>query len=109
MKWVLVHPKEMKMSNEAIQDLVQAAIDQNFNKANEVFSDMMSDKVFDALNQEKIAVADRIYNGVEPEQDDYEVDDDVDQQYDPDLELSDEEIEAELEDEINDETEELEN
>ena len=100
MKWVLVHHKEMTMSEE-IQDLVQAALDQNFNKANEVFSDLMGAKVSDVLDQQKIAMADQIFNGAEPEEDDYEAsEDDVEQQDDADLELSDEEIdEIEFDDE----------
>ena len=87
--------------SEEIQDLVQAALDQNFNKANEVFSDLMGAKVSDVLDQQKIAMADQIFNGAEPEEDDYEVsDDDVEQQDDTDLELSDEEIdEIEIDDE----------
>ena len=94
--------------SEQIQDLVQAALDQNFNKANEVFNDMMTQKVTDALDQEKIAVANRIYNGIEPEEevnlDDIMVDD-------PDLELDDD-IDAEIDaavDEFNSEDDEVEN
>ena len=94
--------------SEQIQDLVQAALDQNFNKANEVFNDMMTQKVTDALDQEKIAVANRIYNGIEPEE---EVDLDDIMVDDPDLELDDD-IDAEIDaavDEFNSEDDEVEN
>ena len=74
--------------SEEIQDLVQAALDQNFNKANEVFSDLMGAKVSDVLDQQKIAMADQIFNGVEPEEDNH--DEDIDPE--DDLDLSDEEI-----------------
>lgn len=105
MKWVLVHHKEMKMNSEEIQDLVQAALDQNYNKANEVFSDLMGAKVSDVLDQQKIAMADQIFNGIEPEDDDYQAsEDDVDQQDDADLDISDEEL-----DEILADDEEVEN
>ena len=84
-----------------IEDLVQAAMDQNFNKANEVFGELMGVKVADALDQEKIAVANAIYNPTE--------EDDAD---DEDLDLTDDEIEAELDDavdEFNSEDDEVEN
>ena len=69
-------------------------MNQDYTTANEIFNDMMSNKVSDALDQEKIAIANQLYNGGEPEDDDYEVDDvDIDQQDDTDLELDDEEWE----------------
>ena len=85
---------ENEVETNPINDLVQAAMNQDYTTANEIFNDMMSDKVSDALDQEKIAIANQLYNGGEPEDDDYEVDDvDIDQQDDTDLELDDEEWE----------------
>lgn len=92
MKWVQVHHKEMKMNSEEIQDLVQAALDQNYNKANEVFSDLMGAKVSDVLDQQKVAMADQIFNGIEPEEDDHEASED------DDLDISDEELDEILAD-----------
>ena len=85
---------ENEVETNPINDLVQAAMNQDYTTANEIFNDMMSNKVSDALDQEKIAIANQLYNGGEPEDDDYEVDDvDIDQQDDTDLELDDEEWE----------------
>ena len=85
---------ENEVETNPINDLVQAAMNQDYTTANEIFNDMMSDKVSDALDQEKISIANQLYNGGQPEDDDYEVDDaDIDQQDDTDLELDDEEWE----------------
>lgn len=83
----------MKMSEETtnpIEDLVQAALDQNYTAAADIFGNVMGEKMSTALEQEKIAVAGQIYNGEEPEED---------------IELSDEELEDALEDD-DEETEE---
>ena len=59
-----------------IQDLIQHALDQNYNKASEVFGDIMTLKVNDIMDQEKIKLASQIYNGaeeVEASDDDYDL------------------------------------
>lgn len=53
-------------------DVLQGA---NFANAETLFNDILGDKVQDALDAEKIAVADQIFNGVEPEE--MELDDNV--------------------------------
>ena len=50
-------------------DLVQHALDQDFNKANKVFGDVMGTRINDILDQEKVKLADQIYNGVQPDED----------------------------------------
>lgn len=82
----LKNPKEMKMS-EALEDLVQAALDKNYTAAQDIFGDIMGEKMSNALEQEKIAIANRIYNGGE---EDFEDDEEIE---DEDLELDDEEQE----------------
>lgn len=80
-----------------VQDLIQAALDQNYNHANEVFGNLMGQRMTDALEQEKIAVANQIYNGKEPEEElDLDIDDedlevDEDEEIDDDEDLEDEE------------------
>ena len=70
-----------------VTDLIQHALDQDYNKANKVFGNMMGVKVNDALDQEKIAMADQIYNDIDPEEDDdYEEDDEDNTQGELDLE-----------------------
>ena len=61
-----------------IQNLIQNAIDQDFNKANNTFNDIMTIKMSDLLDQEKIRIADQMYNGVEDEEDDGQLDLDLD-------------------------------
>ena len=74
-----------------IKDLIQYALDQDYNKASEVFGDVMSVKISDLLDQEKVKLAGQIYNGEETEGDGQEDVDDVD------IDLSDEELDAALE------------
>lgn len=53
-----------------INDMIQYALDQDFNKANDVFNDMMTVKLSDVLDQEKIRLSDQIYNGAGEEEED---------------------------------------
>lgn len=55
-----------------VTDLIQHALDQDYNKANKVFGNMMGVKVNDVLDQEQVKLADQIFNGAEPEEDDEE-------------------------------------
>ncbi len=84
--------KRMSEMSEEMRDLIQNALDQDYNKANKIFSDVMTVKVQDILDQEKIKLADNIYNGVEEIEDDDEVEVDDDQ-----LEMEDEEDDQETE------------
>ena len=59
--------KEIK---ENIEELVQSSFQQDYNKANKVFGDIMSAKLGDLLDQEQIAVANSIFSNEEPEVDD---------------------------------------
>lgn len=77
--------EETEVVTNPIEDLIQSATTQDFSAASDIFNDIMSSKMADALEQQKIAVANRIYNGVEPEDEDLELDDE-------DLELDDEDL-----------------
>ena len=77
-----------------IQDLIQNTIDQNYTNANGNFADIMTLKLNDVLDQEKIRLADQIYNGVE----DREGDEDEDEQLELDLDGDDEEVSDESSD-----------
>lgn len=86
-----------------IKDLIQNALDQDYNKASEVFGEIMSVKMSDLLDQEKIKLAGQIYNGEEPEEDtDEELADISDEELDAALEGDDDESE---EDEVSEEDE----
>ena len=79
-----------KKMSEDTQTMIQHALDQDWNKANKIFGDMMSAKVQDVLDQEKIRLADQIYNGAEEE-----LEDEVE-------EIDDEQLELELDDKTDD-------
>lgn len=80
--------------NDNVKELIQYALDQDYNKASEVFGQVMSIKTQEVLDQMKVNLAGQIYNGQEAEEDD-----------DALADMSDEEIDAELEDapEVDDE------
>ena len=83
---------------DAVKDLIQNALDQDFNTANKVFGDIMGLKVQDILDQEKIRIADQMYNDA-PEEEQLELDledepieDDVDELEDDADEVTDEDV-----------------
>jgi hypothetical protein len=49
-------------------DFVNALQTGSFSNAESLFNDILGDKVQQSLNAEKVAVADQIFNGVEPEE-----------------------------------------
>jgi len=51
-----------------IQDLIKASLDQDYNHANKIFGEVMTIKMSDLLDQEKVRMADQVYNGVEEEE-----------------------------------------
>ena len=65
-----------------IEDLIQHSLDQDYNKANEIFGSVIGTKLDDALEQEKIKMANSVYNGEEDDEEqldfDLESDDDTD-------------------------------
>ena len=89
-----------------IKDLIKYALDQDYNKASQVFGEIMTIKTTDLLNQEQIKVAGQIYNGAEEDDEDEDVtiddadlddiedieDDEVDEDNDP---ISDDEDDEE--------------
>ena len=76
-----------------IEDLINTVIDQDFAKAEPTFKDIMSAKIDDALEQEKIAMADIMFNGAEvDEEESADLDDDIS---DEDMEVAIDELESE--------------
>ena len=76
-----------------VQGMVQHAMDQDFNKANQVFGDIMSLKIQDLLDQEKTRLADAIYNNATDPASEEEI-------------MGDDQLELDLEDETEEDTEE---
>ena len=77
-----------------IEDLVKYSLEKDYNKANEIFGNVMTVKMNDVLDQTKAKLAGEIYNDVPPE--DEEIDDE---------DLEDEEDDAEAEEGDDDEEE----
>ena len=68
--------QEVETEDNPLRDLVQHSLNQDYNKANKVFNDVISVKLNDVLDQEKIKLADQLYNGQPAEEDDTERDED---------------------------------
>jgi hypothetical protein len=83
----------MSEDQNPIADLVQHALNQDYNKANQIFGDMMGTKINDMLDQEKIRLANQIYNGVDPDEEQLELD--LDDETEEDIEAGDEDSEDE--------------
>lgn len=81
-----------------IEDLINTVTTQDFSKAGPTFAEIMQGKMADALEQEKISVADQVFNNAEPEDEDEDISDEEDAELD---DVTDEEI-----DDAIDETEE---
>jgi len=81
-----------EVETNPIHDLIDAIQQQDFNSAQGSLDAVLADKMHDALEVEKISVADTIFNGAEEDQLEIDFEDD-------DL------IEDEIEDEVEDETE----
>lgn len=78
--------KEMMMSD--VKDLIQHALDQDYNNASKAFGSIMQIKMSDLLDQEQIKLADQVYNGADPDEDD-------DSQLELDFETEDDDEETE--------------
>ena len=80
---------------ESIQDMIKHSLDQDFNKANAAFGEVMTIKLDDLLTQEKANIAGTIYDDDddEIEDDDEDIDEDeIDEEdYDDEIEDDDEE------------------
>ena len=62
-----------------IKDLIKASLDKDYNHANKIFGEVMTIKMSDLLDQEKVKLADQIYNQVpeDEENDDDGIDDEA--------------------------------
>lgn len=75
---------DQEIEIDPIGDFIDSIAAGDFNQSEKLFNDLLADKMNDALEAEKISVADTIFNGVEAE--------DV-------IEISDEEFEEDLDEE----------
>tara|TARA_B100000965_G_scaffold404854_1_gene436875 strand:+ start:675 stop:1055 length:381 start_codon:yes stop_codon:yes gene_type:complete len=72
-----VENTEQDDNTNSIQDLIKASLDKDYNNANKIFGEVMTIKMSDLLDQEKIRMADQVYNGVEEEEEDIPEDEDL--------------------------------
>ena len=98
-----VENTEQENDTNHIQDLIKASLDKDYNHANKIFGEVMTIKMSDLLDQEKIRMADQVYNGVpeeeevEPEEEDLEATEEEEEEDETDPEEEEEEEEEEIE------------
>ena len=85
---------EQEVEANPTLDLVNSLGVGDFSNAETLFKDILASKVQDTLDAEKVAVADQIFNGIEPEELDID-DSEVDAMLD--AEVEEEEISTEIE------------
>ena len=90
--------ENQEVESNPLAELIDAIADQNFNQAKTHMDDLLADKMGDALEQEKVRVADTIFN-------DFDEDEELENLDDEDL--GDEEVEEtefeEMQDNVEDE------
>ena len=59
----MAEEKQMPDGVGTIEDLVKHSLEQDYNKANEVFGTVMTTRLSDVLDQAKVKLAGQIYNG----------------------------------------------
>jgi len=80
-----------------IVQMIDLAATHQFNKATEIFNDLIGQKMTARLDQEKIAMANQVFNGVEPEEDNeeqLELNIDDQEEVDNEEEIEDDDIEV---------------
>jgi len=96
-----------EVEQNPLHDLVQHSLEQDYNKANKVFNDVISVKLNDVLDQASMKISGQIFNGEEPEDEENEDLDNDEQQLDLDLDNEEDggdiDYEEELEDDIESE------
>jgi hypothetical protein len=89
------------MENQDIMTMIDFTAASEYTKATEIFNNMLMQRVDDALEQEKIGLANSTFNGVDSEEEQLELD--LDDDDDEDIDVTDDEIDA-MVDEIDDES-----
>ena len=91
--------KQMPDNVDTIDDLVKHSLAQDYNKANEVFGNVMTTKLADVLDQTKMKLACQIYNGDPEDEEDIEDEEDTGNEEEVEGEEETEETDDEIEDE----------
>ena len=89
-----------EVEQNPLHDLVQHSLEQDYNKANEVFGTVMTTKLADVLDQTKVKLAGQIYNGdpedVDDPLEDEDFEEDENESGDADVDDEDEENQEEI-------------
>jgi hypothetical protein len=101
---------ENELPTPEIQNMIQHAMDNEYSQANNIFGELMTVKLNDLLDQEKVRLADQIYNGVEDDEDETDIgdEDQLELDLEGESELESDEEDDEEDDEVEDDNEELE-
>ena len=100
--------EEQETNNvDTIEDLIQHSLAQDYNKANEVFGNVMTTRVADLLDQQKVKIAGQIYND-EPADEEDPLEDEDFEETEAEAEGEDVEGEEEPEEEVEEEDAEVE-
>ena len=91
--------KQMPDNVDTIDDLVKHSLAQDYNKANEVFGNVMTTKLADVLDQTKMKLAGQIYNGDPEDEEEIEDQEDIENEEEVKGEEETEETDDEIEDE----------
>ena len=68
-KKLMLEQEQTAMSEDnTIENMIDYAANSEFNKANAIFNDMLAQKMDAAMDQERIAIAGKVFNDVEPEE-----------------------------------------
>ena len=68
-KKLMLEQEQTAMSEDnTIENMIDYAANSEFNKANTVFNNMIAQKMDAAMDQERIATANKIFNDIEPEE-----------------------------------------
>ena len=68
-KKLMLEQEQTAMSEDnTIENMIDYAANSEFNKANAVFNHMIAQKMDGAMDQERIPVANKIFNDIEPEE-----------------------------------------
>ena len=81
------------MENQDIMTMIDFTAASEYTKATEIFNNMLLHRLDDALEQQKIGLADRTFNGASEDEDE-QLEFEFDQPDDEELEISDDEIDA---------------
>jgi len=91
---------EPEVEVNPMQTFVDDILTKNFAGAQTTFNDMLGNKLSDALDAEKVALAQQVYNGEEPDDEEQmELDLDPDEEYEDDLEDGAEEYTSDTDEE----------